>query len=118
MGDKVGFEQSSVAFSFDDICQTSRYVAGGFFTDTSGLLQTFVNEQAPAENVTSTLQGAMNAGNKSQWLILVRPQGVVEVYIFSTQVYRDTDYGGLSFGRSRSSHSLFPRRCWPRWTLY
>lgn len=63
----------------DGIAKTSRYVAGGFFTDTSGLLQTFVNEQAPAENVTSTLQGAMNAGNKSQWLILVRPQGVVEV---------------------------------------
>ncbi|KAL1941832.1 hypothetical protein VTO73DRAFT_6832 [Trametes versicolor] len=60
--------------------KTSRYVAGGFFTDTSGLLQTFVNEQAPAENVTSTLQGAMNAGNKSQWLILVRPQGVVELW--------------------------------------
>ncbi|KAH9849008.1 CPSF A subunit region-domain-containing protein [Lenzites betulinus] len=60
--------------------KTSRYIAGCFYTDTSGLFQTFVNEQAPAENVTSTLQGAMNAGTKTHWLILVRPQGVVEVW--------------------------------------
>ncbi|KAI0634706.1 CPSF A subunit region-domain-containing protein [Trametes polyzona] len=60
--------------------KASRYIAGCFYTDTSGLFQTFVNEQAPAENVTSTLQGAMNAGSKSQWLILVRPQGVVEIW--------------------------------------
>ncbi|KAI0777316.1 CPSF A subunit region-domain-containing protein [Trametes elegans] len=60
--------------------KSSRYLAGCFYTDTSGLFQTFVNEQAPAENVTSTLQGAMNAGTNSQWLILVRPQGVVEFW--------------------------------------
>ena len=58
--------------------QTSRYLAGYFYTDTSGLFQTFLNEDAPPETAT-TLQGAMNAGNKTQWLVLVRPQGVVEV---------------------------------------
>lgn len=59
--------------------QTSRYLAGYFYTDTSGLFQTFLNEEVPAETPTSTLQGAMNAGSRSQWLVLVRPQGVVEV---------------------------------------
>lgn len=62
------------------VWQTSKYLAGGFFTDTTGIFQTHVNTQAPgSENVTSTLQAAMNAGNKSQWLVLCRPQGVVEV---------------------------------------
>ncbi|OBZ77259.1 Protein CFT1 [Grifola frondosa] len=61
--------------------KTSRYLTGCFYTDTSGVFQTLVNDQAPGiENMTSTLQGAMNAGNKSQWLILVRPQGVVEIW--------------------------------------
>lgn len=31
------------------------------------------------QNVTSTLQAVINAGNKSQWLILIRPQGIMEV---------------------------------------
>lgn len=62
-----------------NIMQTSRYLAGYFYTDSSGLFQTFANESAPAETATSTLQGVMTAGTKSQWLVLVRPQGVVEV---------------------------------------
>ncbi|KZT07933.1 uncharacterized protein LAESUDRAFT_724410 [Laetiporus sulphureus 93-53] len=61
--------------------KTSKYLAGGFFTDNTGIFQTQVNTQAPgSENVTSTLQAAMNAGNKSQWLILCRPQGVIEIW--------------------------------------
>ena len=59
--------------------QTSRYLAGYFYTDTSGLFQSFVNTEVPAETPTSTLPGAMNSGGKSQWLVLARPQGVVEV---------------------------------------
>ncbi|KAI0699171.1 CPSF A subunit region-domain-containing protein [Cerioporus squamosus] len=60
--------------------KTSRYLAGYFYTDTSGLFQTFLNVEVPAETPTSTLQGAMNAGSRSQWLVLVRPQGVVEIW--------------------------------------
>ncbi|KAL6307058.1 CPSF A subunit region-domain-containing protein [Sparassis latifolia] len=55
--------------------KTSRYLAGCFFTDTTGVFQSHANmEVAGTENVTSTLQAAMNAGNKSQWLLLCRPQ--------------------------------------------
>ncbi|KAI0938339.1 hypothetical protein AcW1_001910 [Taiwanofungus camphoratus] len=61
--------------------KTSRYLAGCFFTDNSGVFQTHQNTQtATSENVTSTLQAAMNAGNRTQWLILCRPQGVVEIW--------------------------------------
>lgn len=31
------------------------------------------------KNITSTLQAAVTAGHNSQWLVLVRPQGVMEV---------------------------------------
>ncbi|PCH44667.1 hypothetical protein WOLCODRAFT_77692 [Wolfiporia cocos MD-104 SS10] len=58
-----------------------KYLAGCFFTDTSGIFQTHLNAQASgSENATATLQSVMNAGSKSQWLILCRPQGVVEIW--------------------------------------
>ncbi|RPD55582.1 hypothetical protein L226DRAFT_490064 [Lentinus tigrinus ALCF2SS1-7] len=60
--------------------KTSKYLAGYFYTDTSGLFQSFLNTEVPAETPTSTLQSAMNSGSKSQWLVLVRPQGVVEIW--------------------------------------
>jgi len=64
--------------------KTSRYIAGSFFNDTTGIFETRVNENASAGNsdaqlATSTLQVAMTAGQKTQWLMLSRPQGVVEV---------------------------------------
>ena len=64
--------------------KTSRYIAGSFFNDTTGIFKTRVNENAPGANgdaqlATSTLQVAMTAGQKTQWLMLGRPQGVVEV---------------------------------------
>ena len=31
------------------------------------------------KNITSTLQAAVAAGHNSQWLVLIRPQGVMEV---------------------------------------
>lgn len=68
--------------------QNSRYVAGCFFTDTSGIFETFVNPSMTAagtngtdSNVT-TLQAAVDSGKRSQWLVLVRPQGVMEVCSF------------------------------------
>ena len=59
--------------------QSSRYLAGCFYTDTTGLLESnFENSTTPV-GVTSTLSAAVNAGSKGQWLVLVRPQGIVEV---------------------------------------
>ncbi|KAI0259707.1 CPSF A subunit region-domain-containing protein [Gloeopeniophorella convolvens] len=65
--------------------KTSRYIAGSFFTDSTGIFKTRANENADAANgetqpTTSTLQAAMNAGQKTQWLMLCRPQGVVEIW--------------------------------------
>jgi hypothetical protein len=63
--------------------KTSRYIAGSFFNDTTGMFKTRVNDNSPGANgdgqATSTLQVAMTAGPKTQWLMLCRPQGVVEV---------------------------------------
>ena len=52
------------------------------------MFKTRVNENAPASNgdaqpATATLQAAMTAGQKTQWLMLCRPQGVVEVRCIS-----------------------------------
>ena len=83
MGDKVFLISSvlQVIHRFD--AQSSRYIAGGFFTDTVGLFDVKSTETTPAaghsDKNTSTLQAAVTAGNRSQWLVLVRPQGVMEV---------------------------------------
>ncbi|KAI0687702.1 CPSF A subunit region-domain-containing protein [Cytidiella melzeri] len=80
--------------------KTSKYVAGGFFADTTGIFcsQTNANADDADQNVTSTLQTAMNAGAKTQWLLLVRPQGVLEIWtlpkltlIFSTPLISTLD---------------------------
>jgi hypothetical protein len=52
--------------------------------DSTGIFKTRANENGPsangdAQSATSTLQSVMNAGQKTQWLMLCRPQGVVEV---------------------------------------
>ncbi|KAF9818061.1 hypothetical protein IEO21_03022 [Rhodonia placenta] len=61
--------------------KTSKYISGCFFTDTSGIFKTYQNTHAStSEDATSTLQAVMNAGSKTQWLILCRPQGVVEIW--------------------------------------
>lgn len=60
--------------------QASRYLAGCFYTDVSGLFEQHYHNSAPnADAATATLQAVVNAGAKSQWLLLVRPQGVLEV---------------------------------------
>ncbi|KII91367.1 hypothetical protein PLICRDRAFT_696440 [Plicaturopsis crispa FD-325 SS-3] len=66
--------------------KTSRYVAGCFFSDTGDLFKTGTTtgptdrSNGVAKDATSTVQGAVNAANRSQWLILVRPQGVMEIW--------------------------------------
>jgi hypothetical protein len=90
MGEKVRFSDVSSFLSLTLIAarKTSRYIAGSFFNDTTGMFKTRVNENAPAANgdaqpATSTLQAAMTAGQKTQWLMLCRPQSVVEVCTLS-----------------------------------
>ncbi|TFK70705.1 hypothetical protein BDN72DRAFT_838644 [Pluteus cervinus] len=61
--------------------KTSRYLTGGFYTDISGIFDSQLEGNVPATTqTTSTLQAAVNAGSKSQWLLLVRPQGVIELW--------------------------------------
>ena len=63
-------------------CQTSKYIAGCFFANTTGIFSAKVNVAAAADlNVTSMLQNVMNAGAKTQWSLLCRPPGVLEVRI-------------------------------------
>ncbi|KAJ2930722.1 hypothetical protein H1R20_g6373, partial [Candolleomyces eurysporus] len=61
--------------------RASRYLAGCFYTDVSGLFEKHYHNSAPATDAaTATLQAVVNAGAKSQWLLLVRPQGVFEIW--------------------------------------
>ncbi|KIP11832.1 hypothetical protein PHLGIDRAFT_98931 [Phlebiopsis gigantea 11061_1 CR5-6] len=61
--------------------KTSKYIAGCFFTDSTGIFNARANAAAAADkNVTSTLQNVINAGAKTQWLLLCRPQGVLEIW--------------------------------------
>ncbi|KAG9227086.1 hypothetical protein CCMSSC00406_0008286 [Pleurotus cornucopiae] len=64
--------------------KTSRYLTGCFFVDTTGIFSSPNHQPPPSTQVggkgnTTTLQAAVNAGSHSQWLLLVRPQGVMEV---------------------------------------
>lgn len=64
--------------------QASRYLAGCFYTDPSNFFEFVTTDGTTTsantdKNVTTTLQGAVGAGNHSQWLVLVRPQGTMEV---------------------------------------
>ena len=43
---------------------------------------TIVVSSSSDKNVTSTLQAAVAAGHNSQWLVLIRPQGTMEVRSF------------------------------------
>ncbi|KAF5309321.1 hypothetical protein D9611_014402 [Ephemerocybe angulata] len=61
--------------------KSSKYLAGCFFTDTSGLFESHYQNLAPGGDVaTATLQTVLGGGNKAQWLVLVRPQGILEIW--------------------------------------
>ncbi|KAH8089926.1 CPSF A subunit region-domain-containing protein [Cristinia sonorae] len=62
--------------------KTSRYIAGCFYADASGIFQSKPNAavEGSDKSGTATLQAAMNAGANSQWLLLCRPQGVLEIW--------------------------------------
>lgn len=64
--------------------QISRYTAGCFFLDKSGVFEIQANPtgaQGAASQKTGTgsLESAVDSQRGTQWLILCRPQGVVEV---------------------------------------
>jgi len=74
------------------------------------MFKTRLNENALAANgdaqpATATLQAAMTAGQKTQWLMLCRPQGVVEVRYVSCDTFHplsrfriDLDPPQIDFG--------------------
>lgn len=63
--------------------QTSRYLTGCFYVDSTGLLAKQYENTASPGVVTATLQTAVNAENKGQWLLLMRPQGILEVRLLA-----------------------------------
>lgn len=86
MGDKVMSDAVLLQTSFNGVpLQSSRYLAGCFYTDSSGVLEmtttdgTVTASCSADKNITSTLQAAVTAGYNSQWLVLIRPQGIIEV---------------------------------------
>lgn len=86
MGDKVGGLLSiGLFFESHPLVKTSRYLSGCFFTDATGLFESNIetsvvpSSATSDKNTTSTLQAVLNAGNRAQWVVLVRPLGVMEV---------------------------------------
>ena len=59
--------------------KSSRYTAGGFFTDTAGVFKVYHQNVDANTETTVPMHSVVDASSKSQWLVLVRPQGVVEV---------------------------------------
>jgi cleavage and polyadenylation specificity factor subunit 1 len=60
--------------------KASRYIAGCFFTDTSGFFETkSKDDDDSTADKTSTLPAVMSASKRTQWLVLVRPHGILEV---------------------------------------
>ncbi|KAF9235610.1 CPSF A subunit region-domain-containing protein [Melanogaster broomeanus] len=82
---------------------SSRYLSGCFYSDTSGAFEMLTTEAtAVASNsadkiVTSTLQAAVTAGHSSQWLALIRPQGIMEIWSLPklTLVFSNAGIGTL-----------------------
>lgn len=62
--------------------KASRYLAGCFFTDYNGIFELATTDIGPNHDrsATTTLQAAVSAGSHSQWLVLVRPQGTMEIW--------------------------------------
>ncbi|KAK7451137.1 mRNA cleavage and polyadenylation factor subunit [Stygiomarasmius scandens] len=68
--------------------KTSRYLTGCFFTDHTGVFEHNMNSGViPAsasseknEKPTTTTLNAVVNDNKTQWLMLIRPQGVMEIW--------------------------------------
>ncbi|KAF5370352.1 hypothetical protein D9758_007006 [Tetrapyrgos nigripes] len=69
--------------------KTSRYLSGCFFTDHTGVFENNLVSNVIPQSVSSdknnkvaatTTLNSVVSNNKSQWLMLVRPQGVMEIW--------------------------------------
>ncbi|EJD05583.1 cleavage factor protein [Fomitiporia mediterranea MF3/22] len=84
--------------------KVSRYSAGCFFLDQSGIFELHMSESSPTTGTsddkqrmgTGSLESAVDAQRGTQWLVLCRPQGVVEIWtlpklalVFSTSSLKD-----------------------------
>ncbi|KIL64860.1 hypothetical protein M378DRAFT_77599 [Amanita muscaria Koide BX008] len=58
--------------------KSSRYLSGCFFVDSTRLFESQY-EGSLSTAMTSTVQ-SVSAGSRSQWLILLRPQGIMEIW--------------------------------------
>ncbi|KAJ7628553.1 CPSF A subunit region-domain-containing protein [Roridomyces roridus] len=67
--------------------KSSRYITGGFFSDSTGLFDSCLESSSVPDSAvsadrnhqTSTLS-AVSSGSRNKWLLLVRPSGVVEIW--------------------------------------
>ncbi|KAJ7135425.1 CPSF A subunit region-domain-containing protein [Mycena crocata] len=73
--------------------KTSRYLTGCFFSDSTGLFDGCLESNAVPNSAVSVTLSGVGSGNRSKWLILVRPSGVVEIWtlpkltlVFSTHL--------------------------------
>ncbi|KAH8116054.1 cleavage factor protein [Phellopilus nigrolimitatus] len=81
--------------------KVSRYSAGCFFSDQSGIFELHTNPKSTASDnkqkgATASLESAVDAQRGTQWLILCRPQGVIEIWtlpklsiVYSTSIIKD-----------------------------
>jgi hypothetical protein len=77
-------------------------LAGCFYVDTTGLFEDNLETTVAMNGATSTLQAAVNAGSKGQSLILIRPQGVMEVCMIKL-IYLHHDNVRLAFSGLESA---------------
>ncbi|KAG6820213.1 hypothetical protein H0H93_003867 [Arthromyces matolae] len=73
--------------------KSSRYLTGCFYIDSTGLFEQSLHNSVAINGATTTLQAAVNPGSSGQFLLLVRPQGTLEIWnlpklslVFSTSM--------------------------------
>ncbi|KAH0581631.1 hypothetical protein H2248_011332 [Termitomyces sp. 'cryptogamus'] len=73
--------------------KSSRYLSGCFYVDSTGLFEKNLKSSLALDGATTTLQAAVNPGSSGQSLLLVRPQGILEIWnlpklalVFSTSI--------------------------------
>ncbi|KAH7107502.1 CPSF A subunit region-domain-containing protein [Auriculariales sp. MPI-PUGE-AT-0066] len=60
--------------------KASRYLAASFYQDQSGLFKVAARKGSTQGTAAMTIETAMDEGRGSQWLLLCRPQGVIEIW--------------------------------------
>lgn len=86
--------------------KTSRYLTGCFFADHTGMLERHFDVEPGAG-----FDLGSRAGNANQWLMLVRPHGVLEVSYSTFTVCYHSLFSPYRYGLFRSLPSPFPWEC-------